>query len=807
MENNQDIAFNLRQNFYNYIRHWRWFVVSGLLSLLIAFIYLRYATPQFSSSTSILVKDDKKGGVMSELSAFSDMGFGSSVKSNVDNEIEVLKSRTIVESTVKALELNVSIFEKGFVNTIDVYKREPINVHFVNRKSNFYFCSAYWEFIPRTKTSFELVSKIKKTNEGVDVISIGTRKAVFKYGEVIPTSCGNLIITRSLIKNQFNKGKDKTIFIAVSPLENVVNSFRARVGVTSISKTSSVVNISLNDSSPERTETFLNKMIEIYNDDASADKNFISENTSRFISNRLILISRELNIVEENVETFKKSNGLTDIDSEAKLFIEGSNEYSNKAVVNEIKLNVVVSLLDFLKNSQGYELLPANVIDSAEAAPIIGLYNKTILERNRVLQSSTSSNPAVLSLDDEIFKLRAAINESLRRMQSSLNIEKRNLTVQERLIDSKIQKIPVQERKYRDIERQQKVKEELYLYLLEKREETAISLAATAPNARVIDVAIRPSFPVSTKRNIVFLIALFIGLLVPGVIIYIKEILDTKVRNRVDVTSIVDIPFLGEVPSSSSPNTLIEKSSRDSTAESLRIVRSNIDFMLNSVVEERAKLIFVTSTIPGEGKTFLSVNLGSILAQSGSKVLVIGMDIRKPKLNVYFNFENLTGLVDYLSSKNAVIQDYIHKVDSFKSFDVLLGGSVPPNPTELLMSKKIDELFLQLKSQYDYIVVDTAPVSLVSDTMVVARHADCFVYVVRANYLDKRMLSFLDTASKENKLPNVSCVLNDTKSSKGYGYGGYGYGGYGYGGYGYGGYGYGGEDEVKVPWYKKIFKM
>ena len=789
-EEYQEDDIQLRAILEKYLMHWKWFVLAVILCLFSAKIYMRYTTPMYQASTTILVKDEKKGGMLSELSAFADMGLAGGMKNNVDNEVEILKSRTLIESTVKKLELNVSIIEKGKVNSTEIYKKAPIEVHFNNVKPGFYTDEMKWEFVKKSPNTFELISSIEEENP-----LLVTNKKEFRYGEVIPTRNGNLIITKTFGIKYSKNLENKSIFIVVSPFENVVASYQKRLNVNPISKTSSVVEISLIDPVVDRAEAFLDRLIQIYNDDAAADKNFISENTSKFISSRLVLITQELDGVEQDVESFKKSNSLTDIESEAKLFIEGSSEYNKKSVENEIQLNVVSSMLDFLKKSTNADLLPANLISTEnESSELINSYNQLVLERNRILKSATVANPSVVKLDQQILSLKSNVAESLSRMQSSLTIQKRNLKSQEGLLDSKIGKIPVQERQFRVIARQQKVKEELYLYLLQKREETAISLAATAPNARVIDNAKASIYPVSPKKNIIYLAALLLGLLIPFGILYIKDLLDTKVKSRFDITDKFNIPFLGDVPKSLSPTEMISTTSRTSSAEALRIVRTNLDFMLNQVPDGKAKSIFMTSTIPGEGKTFISINLAGIFALSGKKVLLIGMDIRSPKLNEYIGLSSSKGLTDYLSTKGAVIGDYINKLSGFEDFDVLLAGSIPPNPTEMLMSKKLDELFVQLKSDYDFILVDTAPVSLVSDTLIVAKYADTFVYVVRANHLDKRMLNIPDSMHKENKLPNMAFLLNDTDVTKGYGYG-----------YGYGNYGYGNTPEKK-PWYKKVLK-
>ena len=793
-DENQDEDLNLRTILDKYLIQWHWFVLAVGVSLIIAYTYLRYTTPQYQASTTVLVKDDRKGGMLSELSAFADIGLGgNSVKSNVDNEIEILKSRTLVESTVKRLKLNIGLFDKGNVITSEIYGNTPITVDFINVKPKFLTQKMVFELVELTPDTFTLENQLATDGKSLLLNEINE----FKYGALVATQNGDLIITKSKEDKNQLKDLDKTISIVVSPIENVVASFQSRIIVNPISKTSSVVELSLTDPVIKKAEDFLNNLVQIYNDDAAADKNFISESTSKFIANRLILIREELEGVEQNVESFKRSNNLTDIQSEAQLFIEGSNEYNKKSVETEIQLNVVASMLSFMKNSSNADLLPPNIITGqGDANALISSYNQLVLERNRISKSATAANPSVIKLDQQMASLKSNVAESLGRLQATLNIQKRNLISQEGLLDTKIEKIPVQERQFRIIARQQKIKEELYLYLLQKREETAISLAATAPNARVVDRAKASKIPVAPKKNIIYLAALLLGLLIPFGILYLIDLLDTKVKTRFDITNKLNIPFLGDIPKSMTPNEIVTATSRTGTAEALRIIRTNLDFMLNQVPEGMAKTIFLTSTIPGEGKTFVSVNLGATFSLSGKKVLLIGMDIRNPKIQEYTVTPDNKGLTNYLSSNTTPISDYIHKLKGFDGLYVLPAGSIPPNPTELLMNNKIEELFVQLKKEYDFIIVDTAPVSLVSDTLLVAKHADTFVYIVRANYLDKRMLNLAEIMHKENKLPNMALLLNDTQSKKGYGYG------YSYG-YGYG-YGYGVAEEKK-PWYKTIF--
>ncbi|MFB9076912.1 GumC family protein [Flavobacterium procerum] len=778
----ENTSVDLRQQLDKYLIHWKWFLFTTMLGLLGAFLYLRYTTPQYQSSTTILVKDEKKGGMLSELSAFSDLGFGANMKSNVDNEIEILKSKSLVESTIQKLNLNIFLFAEGRIRDQDVYGAAPIKVFFVNKSNTFDEEHVILKCNILSKNSFSL----EKATDDMGNFVFSNKKQ-FNFGEKISTSIGNLVIERTNLFKEKHEGKFKTIHIVIRPSKEVAEGFKNRLKVEPVSKTSSVVSISISDPVSEKAKDFLNNMIQIYNKAAAEDRNIISENTSNFIANRLTLISEELDGVEQNVESFKKTNQLTDIESEAKLFINGSNEYNQKAVEAEIQLNVVSSLLGFIKKSGNSDLLPSNIIsEKGEASAMIISYNQLILDRNRILKSATAENPSVLKLDEQISSLKYNVSESLKRLQSNLQIQLRDLKSQEGILNDKVGKIPLQERKFRVIARQQKVKEELYLYLLQKREETAISLAATEPNARVIDFAEETKAPVSPKKKVIYLAGILLGILLPYGFIYTADLLDTKIKSKLDLDGKTQIPYIGDIPSSDEANELIKSQNRSSSAEAFRIVRTNLEFMLNNVEQNIAKTIFVTSTFASEGKTFVAANLAATFALSEKRVLLIGMDIRNPKLEEYMNLPNI-GLTNYLASNEKNANDYIVKHNDYKNLYIFPSGVIPPNPAELLMSVKIEELFKQLKKEYDYIIVDTAPAYLVTDTLLIAKNADVFAYVMRANVLEKRMLAIANSLHKEKKLPNMCIILNDTDSTKGYGYG----------------YGYGMEEK---KWFEKIFK-
>ncbi|MEO8515776.1 MAG: polysaccharide biosynthesis tyrosine autokinase [Flavobacterium sp.] len=770
----EDNSLNLREQLFKYLAHWKWFLLGVFVFLSLAKLYLRYSIPEYKSQTTLLIKRDESGSVTSELAAFEDLGLFSGPKKDIDDEIEVLKSRSLIEKTIKEGKFNISYVIEGRIKSSEAYQQNPIDIDFKETTKEFFEKDTTLEVKILSPKKFELFNANNN--------SVGS----FNFGQNISSKeLGNYVIN---INPENAKGTNYNITIRLESLKNATNKFKGKLTISPVTKFTNVLEISFTDPVKEKSEDFLDKLVVIYNNDAIVDKNLISEKTAHFINERLGIITNELDGVEKDVEKYKNKNGITDLPTEAELYLKNSSESKKEEVVLGAQLKVVGIMIDYMKDNTTDDIIPANIVpDDNNSSALIAEYNNLVIERNRVLKSSTTENPVVIRVNDKISSLKSSISESLNKLKASLIIKNNAITSQGNVVGGRISQIPRQEREFRGIFRQQQIKEELYLYLFKKREETAITLAATAPISKVVDYAYSYDTPISPKTSLIYLVCLILGLLIPFLIIYLIDLLDTKVKSRHDIETHLSIPFIGDVPHSDDNNEIIQSSSRTSSAEAIRIIRTNLEFILNDVEKNKAKTIFLTSTLPKEGKTFIAINLAATIAISGKKVLLIGMDIRNPKLDEYVKLPS-RGLTNFLSTKDVDIEDFIVKQKGYESFDIIPAGVIPPNPAELLMSKKVEAMFEKLKFEYDYIVVDTAPVSLVTDTLLISKNADAFVYVVRANYLDKSFLKIPESLYRERKLPNMSVLLNDTDTKNGYGYG------------------YG-QEVIKKPWYKKIFSL
>ena len=575
----------------------------------------------------------------------------------------------------------------------------------------------------------------------------------------------------------------------------VAKGYCNSLSIAPTSKTTSVAVISLKNSSLQRGQDFINQLLEMYNRNTNNDKNEIAQKTAEFIDERIGIISKELGSTEADLESFKRDAGITDLTSEAQIALAGNAEYEKKSVENRTQISLVNDLRKYLRSNE-YEVLPSNVgLQDAALIGAIERYNEMLVERKRLLRTSTENNPAIVNLDTSIRAMKANVQATLEGTLQGLMITKSNLDREASRYSRRISNAPGQERAYVSIARQQEIKAGLYLMLLQKREENAIALAATANNAKIIDEAIADDIPVSPKRSMIYLIALMLGVGIPVGIIYLIELTKFKIEGRADVEKLTSVPVVGDIPLTDEKNDkngsiAVFENKNNLMSETFRNIRTNLQFMLNN----DQKVILVTSTVSGEGKSFVSSNLAISLSLLGKKVVIVGLDIRKPGLNKVFQLSNKErGITQYLSNPETDLMELVQPSDVNKNLFILPGGTVPPNPTELLARNGLDRAIETLKKNFDYVILDTAPIGMVTDTLLIGRIADLSVYVCRADYTHKAEYTLINELSFEKKLPNLCTVINgvDLKKRK-YGYY-YGYGKYGKH-YGYGkryGYGYG----------------
>ena len=783
---------NIQEILFRYLIHWPWFVVSVIVCVALAWGYLRLTTPVYNISATVLIKDEKKGGganMSSELEKMGLNGFVSS-SSNIENEIEVLKSRTLAREVVSSLGLFVTYMDEDKFPNKELYRTSPVLVSLTPQEA---------DRLPQTMEIDMLLQPAGAMDVQVKVGKKEYRKHLEKLPAVFPTDEGTVAFfvnndTLSSLRPE-SVTTERHITAYINRPFAVAKGYAGSLSITPTSKATSVVTVSLKNSNTQRGKDYIDKLLEMYNINANNDKNEVAQRTAEFIDERIDIISKELGSTERDLENFKRSAGITDLTSEAQIALTGNAEYEKKRVENQTQINLVMDLKKYLQGSE-YEVLPANVgLQDAGVAGAIDRYNEMVAERKRLLRTSTESNPAIVNLTTSIRAMRSNIQTTLDATLKGLEITKADLIREASRYSRRISDAPTQERQFVSIARQQEIKSGLYLMLLQKREENAIVLAAIANNAKIIDEAQADSTPISPKRMMIYLAALVFGIGIPVGVIYLIGLTKFKIEGRADVEKLTSLPVAGDIPLADEKTGAIAvfENQNNLMSETFRNVRTNLQFML----ENGKNVILVTSTVSGEGKSFISANLAISLSLLGKKVVIVGLDIRKPGLNKVFNLPKKEyGITQFLTNSTVNLMDLVHHSDINKNLYILPGGTVPPNPTELLARDGLEKAVEILRKNFDYVILDTAPVGMVTDTLLIGRVADLSVYVCRADYTRKTEFTLINELAENNKLPNLCIVINglDLQKKK-YGYY-YGYGKYGkY--YGYGKhYGYG-EYKIK----------
>ena len=794
---------DVKELLFKYLIHWPWFVGAVVVCLIAAWVYLYMSTPVYNISATVLIKDDKKGGSAGMLSGLESLGLDGMISSsqNIDNEIEVLRSKTIVKEVVEDLGLYISYADEDEFPSRNMYKTSPVQVSLTPQEADLLEEPMIVKMALQPQGSMDVTVKIDDDEY---------QKHFEKLPAVFPTDKGTLafFLTPDSVlssKRTLEEATDlekttRNITATINRPLTVAKWCCKNMTIEPTSKTTSVAVISLKNSNVQRGKDFINKLLEMYNINTNNDKNEVAQKTAEFINERISIISKELGSTEKDLESFKRGAGITDLTSDAQIALTGSAEYEKKRVENQTQINLLQDLQKYMQN-EGYEVLPSNIgLQDVNLAAAINRYNDVLVERKRLLRTSTENNPTIINLDTSISAMKENVQVSLDRVLRGLFITKADLDREANRYSRRISEAPGQEREFVSIARQQEIKAGLYLMLLQKREENAITLAATANNAKIIDEAIADDAPVSPRSKITYLIALILGVGIPVGVIYLLELTKFKIEGRADVEKLTSAPIVGDIPLTDEKLGAIAvfENQNNLMSETFRNVRTNLQFMLGN----DKKVILVTSTVSGEGKSFISGNLAISLSLLGKKVVIVGLDIRKPGLNKVFNISKKEqGITQYLANPEKNLMDLVQLSDVSKSLYILPGGTVPPNPTELLARDGLDKAIETLKKNFDYVILDTAPVGMVTDTLLIGRVADLSVYVCRADYTRKNEYTLINELIDGNKLPNLCTVINglDLKKRK-YGYY-YGYGKYGkYYGYGkrYGyGYGYGETSDNK----------
>lgn len=769
------------------LANWYWFVLSVVVSMGIAFLYLKSTPYVYTRTASVLIKDEMRGGQLAtEATAFEELNM-LNVKSSVDNELLVFKSKRLMTEVARRLRLDVSYRMRTRLRDVELYTRSPITVQFPDATEGMSFS---FKVTPLSEKEI-LFTDFPEPEDSVPPV----KEIRALLNDTVTTPVGRVVVMPSL---HYTEDYYRVpVMVKKSNLKAVAMACNAGLQSTLASKMATIINLSINDVSPTRAEDIINTLIAVYNEDAINDKNQIAINTSNFINERLIIIEKELGGVDAEIETYKKENRLTDITSETGMYLQTSSRYQQEGLGLDNQLTLAKYIRNYLTDPlKSADLIPANTgISDTNIEGLIGEYNDLLLKRDKLIGNSSDRNPVVMDMNNSLDALRQTIIRSVDNLITGLNIKIKNIRSQEEQTNRRISAVPTQQKYVLSVERQQKIKEALYLYLLNKREENALSQSITESNARIIDPATGNSQPISPKVKMVLLAALVMGCAVPAGILWLLTIMDTRVRGRKDVEDNLSVPFLGEIPLQDKTKKkerkfvmAVRENGRDAVSEAFRIVRTNMDFMRVNSEQEQMQVIMFTSLNPDAGKTFVSSNLAMSLALAGKRVVLVDLDIRKGTLSSNIGLLK-EGVTNYLSGKITATAPIIQQSEYHPNLDIITKGPVPPNPAELLLSKRLEDMIAELKEKYDYVILDNVPSNMIADAVIVNRVADLTIYVIRAGKMDRRQLPEVEKLYKQRKFRNMAVLLNGVAYKRsGYGYYKYGY----YGRYGYNyGYGYG----------------
>lgn len=757
------------------LANWKWFVLSILFCLGGAFYYIKISPNIYSRSASVLIKDETKGTQLpNAAAAFSEVNM-LNLSSTVDNEVLIFKSKRLMIEVARKLKLDITYSRRGKFRDWDLYSTTPVILTFPEALETSVFSLKVTPLDAKQVLLFDFPEL-----EGVPSV----KELKVNLNDTVNTPVGKLVVTPTLYYTPDHYHVPITVNKA--NLEKVGLAYNTALQSTVASETSSIINLSIADVSARRAEDILNTLIDVYNQDAIDDKNKIAVNTANFINERLIVIEQELGGVESQIADYKSEHNLADISTQTGAFMQTSSRYQQEGVNLENQRTLAKYIRDYLADpGKTGELIPANTgITDVNIEGQIAEYNELMLKRDKLIGNSSEKNPVVMDMNNSLAAMKQTIIRTVDNLIAGLDLKIQNIRGEEERTLKRIAAVPSQQKYVLSVERQQKIKESLYIYLLNKREENALTKSITESNARIIDPAMGSNIPIAPRTQFILLVGLMFGLLIPAGVLFLLKISDTCVRWKKDLEDNLSVPFLGEIPQrirvkgEAKQPIVVKEESKDAVSEAFRIMRTNLSFM-GSTAEHRLQTIMVTSMNVGAGKTFISSNLAMTLALAGKKVVLVDLDIRKGSLSKRIHVHQ-TGVTNFLSGEVTQVKDIVTKSEYHENLFVVGKGPVPPNPAELLLSPRLNELVEQLKAMFDYVILDNVPSNMVADAMIVNRVADLTLYVIRAGKMDRRQLPEVERLYTEKKLNNMAIVLNGVSEFH-HGYGYYGYYGYGYG--------------------------
>lgn len=747
---------NIKTTLMKYVKYWYVFLITIIVCLAATYFYILTITPQYKVSSTLFIQEDKNGAGVSKGTAFSDLDLFQTSKTVV-NEMEILRSRDLIYKVLKGLALETAYFEKGQFRDIELYGKDlPIKVTVLRVNQLGY---------QNEKLKIEIF------DNNTFALKDGDNKKNARFGKIIETPNYTIKVDKGPAFN----GKSKPISIHFKNLTTLTEAYSlTKLKIMPVVKDANTIVLSMVDNVPQRGIDILTKLIESYNLQNVANKNIMAVNSIKFIDERLKKLVADLSQVEGDVESYKQQNMVADLGVDAQMNVTKSGEYSQMLANSDIQLGMIKSLESYFNNSGPTDLLPGTMgIKDPALSDLASKYNALLLEKSQMLRSANPDNPLVLNINDQLLKLKSNIRQNLNALKRGINIERSNILANTYKFNSKIKSAPAIERGLLERSREQSVKANLYNYLLQKREETSLSLSSTIPTAQIVANPSYDSIPDSPKKDLFYLCAFIVGFSIPAATIFTKSMLNTKVKDSSDIEMITGVRLLGELSHNQEESALLALNDRRSTiSELFRYIRINLGFMTTN---HPNKVLMITSSMKGEGKTFFSINLGKTLATLDKKVVILEFDLRKPDLVNSIGIKSDVGITDYLSSETIDIDDIIKPSGLSPNLFIIGCGAIPDNPSDFVMNTKNYHFFELLKEKFDYVIVDTSPVGQVADAFSLAPYSDVSIYIVRYNYTDKYHLNILQDIYTNNKLKNPMVVFNDAKKDNKHMYG-YGYG-------------------------------